>query len=109
MSAFLHQKQRPSFEFDIGNSGSVTFIIATEHDYKTGVDLFGQDHILIPGHVVCVVLNSKIKYHMKTMMVMLSAKIVGRAYKILKNRQWKYRKTTMAEGCITSSLDEKSL
>jgi hypothetical protein len=42
MSAFLHQRQRPSFEVDNGND-SVQYIIANEYDYKIGFDLF--DHI----------------------------------------------------------------
>ncbi|MBU7026194.1 MAG: hypothetical protein HXS48_04565 [Theionarchaea archaeon] len=41
ISAFLHQKQRPSFELEI--NGTKQFVIATECDYKIGVDLF--DHI----------------------------------------------------------------
>jgi len=42
MSAFLHQKQRPSFEIEL-NGGRKQFVIATEYDYKIGIDLF--DHI----------------------------------------------------------------
>ena len=42
MSAFLHQKQRPSFKVEL-DEGIRQFVIATENDYKIGMHLF--DHI----------------------------------------------------------------